>query len=278
MKGFYIYNGGLLTPKFIEIRDLFVQAFARRGVFLQPMTNDEAWLKEDFPSDSFCLFYDKDIPLCCKLEKSMPVFNSASSIALCDDKCLTASALSGRVKMPKQICAPLRFFGSVPDSFLEEAISLLGLPIVVKGAKGSFGAQIALCRTKEELFAFCKRLGEAPFLLQEYVEAGGRDARIYVVDGKVFASFARQAREGDFRANVTNGGSMLVYEPTEREKRLAIEACKGVGALFAGVDLIPAEDPVLLEVNSNAHFKNLLDFTSLSYADAVADCILRKLS
>ena len=267
-----------MTPKFTEIRDLFVEAFARRGVLLEAMTGDEAWLEEDFSDYSFCLFYDKDVPLCAMLEGKMPVFNSAASIAICDDKCLTASILSDRVRMPRQICAPLRFFGSVPTSFLENAIARLSLPIVVKSAKGSFGAQIALCETKEALFEHCKSLGATPFLLQEYLEAGKRDVRIYVADGKAVASFARQAKEGDFRSNVTNGGSMAFYEPSEREKQMAIDACRGVGALFAGVDLIPGQEPVLLEVNSNAHFKNLLDFTSFNFANEVADCILRKLS
>lgn len=275
MKGLYVYNGGLVTPKFIEIKDLFVEAFAKKGVELVAKMNDEMrFCKEDF---DFCLFYDKDISLCMDIERRMPTFNSSDCIALCDDKCLTASALADWVKMPKQITSPLIFFGTQSASFIQKAGETLGYPIVVKCAKGSFGEQVMLAKNKEELSSLVLSLGSFPFVLQEFIEAKGEDKRIYVVDGKVIGGMRRRATNGDFRSNITIGGEMEICSVSDQEAILAIEACRGVKALFAGVDVIgKEEDPILLEVNSNAHFKNFLDCTGINVAEFIAEAILKQ--
>lgn len=270
MRGLYIDNAGLQIPKFTEHRELFKGAFSRRGVELFCATNEDR-LQGAF---DFCLFYDKDVTLCRFLEKRMPVFNSSRAIAVCDDKGLTAAELS-QLPMPKQIVSPLIYSGSLSENFLSRVGEELGYPLVVKAAKGSFGAQVTLARSEEELFALAKRAGTASLVFQEYVEANGEDIRVYVVGERVFAGLKRKAAKGEFRANLSIGGSMTPYEPTAREAELAIEACRGVGASFAGVDLIGGARPLILEVNSNAHFKNLLVGAGRNYAEAVADYILK---
>ena len=62
----------------------------------------------------------------------------------------------------------------------------------------------------------------------------------------------KRISEKDFRANVSNGGRMEVYEPTDEEKKLAIRCASLVGADFAGVDLLFGEDgsPIVCEINS----------------------------
>lgn len=270
MRGLYIDNAGLQIPKFTEHRELFKEAFARRGAELCCATNEEK-ISGNY---DFCLFYDKDVALCRFLEKRMPVFNSSRAIAVCDDKGLTAAELS-HLPMPKQIVSPLIYSGSLSEGFLLRVGEELGFPLVVKAAKGSFGAQVTLVRSREELFAQAKRAGTSSLVFQEYVEANGEDIRLYVAGERIFAGLKRKAAKGDFRANLSVGGSMTPYEPTAREAELAIEACRAVGASFAGVDLIGGARPLILEVNSNAHFKNLLLGTGRNYADAVADYILK---
>lgn len=43
--------------------------------------------------------------------------------------------------------------------------------------------------------------------------------------------------ETDFRTNITAGGHMRMYQPSDEEIRLAVCAAKAVGCDFAGVDL-----------------------------------------
>ena len=81
----------------------------------------------------------------------------------------------------------------------------------------------------------------------------------------------------DFRANLTAGGEMKPYEPTEEEAALAVSASTAVEADFSGVDLLFGEDgPLVCEVNSNAHFKNLYQCTGVNTAYEILKFIKEK--
>ena len=83
--------------------------------------------------------------------------------------------------------------------------------------------------------------------------------------------------ETDFRANVTAGGKIRNYEPSEKECQLAVRAAEAVGADFAGVDLLFGKDrPLVCEVNSNAHFKNLMDCSGVNTAEHIIKYVCGK--
>ena len=108
-------------------------------------------------------------------------------------------------------------------------------------------------------------------LFQRFLsESAGRDIRLQVVGDQVIASMYRYSTDGDFRANITNGGSMKRYEPSPEEISLALRSTRALGLDFAGVDLLfGADGPVVCEVNSNAPFKNIYDCTGVNAADAI---------
>ena len=115
--------------------------------------------------------------------------------------------------------------------------------------------------------------------MQEFVESSkGRDVRIYVVGNQVVTAMERHNRN-DFRANITNGGTMSPYEPTKAQKEMAIHVCQELELDFAGVDILfgEKEEPVLCEVNSNAHFKNVFDCTGVNVADCIMEYIKKKI-
>lgn len=98
-----------------------------------------------------------------------------------------------------------------------------------------------------------------------------------MVGDKAVASMERY-NDHDFRANITNGGSMRRYEPTEKELQMAKQVMKELQLDFAGVDIMFGKDgPVLCEVNSNAHFKNIYDCTGVNVADAIMEYIVGQL-
>jgi ribosomal protein S6--L-glutamate ligase/gamma-F420-2:alpha-L-glutamate ligase len=125
---------------------------------------------------------------------------------------------------------------------------------------------VHLINSEAELIAFLDQLETRPALLQEYVEAThGQDTRLQVVGGEVVAAIKRTAHDGDFRANLTNGGTAQPYQPTPEEVAMAVDTCEALGLTFAGVDLLfGAEGPILCEVNSNAHFVNLSRSTGVN--------------
>jgi RimK family alpha-L-glutamate ligase len=116
-------------------------------------------------------------------------------------------------------------------------------------------------------------------LIQEYIATSkGRDIRLNVVGGKVVACMYRYAVDDDFRANITNGAKMKNYEPTNEQIEMALSACELLGLDFGGVDILfgDNETPILCEVNSNAHFKNIFDCTGINVADHIVEHIMKR--
>lgn len=266
MKGLLVVNRFLHSDKFDELSTYFLKAADKLNIRLELVTN--ASYKTDWKSADFVLFWDKDILLAKWLEmQKIPVYNSASAIEICDDKAKTWLALERKgIPTPKTIPAPMTYsgIGYTELSFVEDIIREFSFPLIMKESFGSFGQQVYLVNNKSELTKKVKELEGKPFLFQEYIgESKGKDIRLQVVGNKVVASMYRYS-EDDFRANITNGGHMKAYEPTSQEIELAIRASGAVGADFAGVDLLFGKDgPLVCEVNSNAHFVNILKCTGV---------------
>src|SRR5690606_16247193 len=94
---------------------------------------------------------------------------------------------------------------------------------------------------------------KANILVQEFIkEADGKDIRCFVIGNKVVASMQRVACEGEFRANVHKGGSVMPIKITPQERKMAVDAAKAMGLKIAGVDMIrSSRGPLVLEINSS---------------------------
>ncbi|PAF19808.1 ATP-grasp domain-containing protein [Terribacillus saccharophilus] len=291
--GWVIYNGHLGGKKFLDFAEWIQRAATAQDITMKIIKNnallgmvgtDNSLLKEEQQLPDFVVFSDKDIPLAQQLEAMrIPLYNSSKSIAVCDNKILMYQALAASgIRIPKTIIAPKIFPGTMPiqlDSF-ESAITELRFPMIVKEAFGSFGEQVYLVHNKEALHQKISEIGTNPFVLQEYIQTShGRDIRINIVGGKIVASMIRTS-DTDFRANVSRGGSMQQYTPTEKESKLAIAAADAVGTDFAGVDLLfgPGGEPLVCEVNSNAHIRSIYDCTGVDVTESIISYIKEVLS
>lgn len=272
MKGWLAVNGFLQSAKFNEIYAILQNSAKQLNINMRLVTTDSllceansnfsAWEKPDF-----VLFWDKDVSLAKRLEQAgFVLFNNAAAVEICDSKTLTAMRLCSVVPMPKTLFSPKTFpsVGYTSLSFVKRAVEILGLPLIVKEAYGSFGEQVHLCSTLQEAENLVKKLAGRDFLFQQFVaESCGRDVRLNVVGGKVVNAILRHS-ESDFRSNVTLGGKMQRYEPTAAEVEIAERACREIGLDFAGVDVLLGNNgPLLCEVNSNPHFKSTLDCTGV---------------
>ncbi|MGP4042150.1 RimK family alpha-L-glutamate ligase [Gracilibacillus sp. D59] len=275
-KGWIIYNGNLYTKKFAEqiewLRktaetfDFDIDVIANNQL-LVTIEGGEARILTEKKEPDFVFFWDKDLFLARQLEhQGLRLFNSAKTIEICDDKALTYQQLANHgIRMPKTIIAPKVFVSLEDDSHLTQVIETLGFPLVIKETFGSFGEQVYLIEDEQQLRQKVKELQHKPHLFQEYIASSyGRDVRLNVVGDRVVAAMLRKSDQ-DFRANVTAGGKMYRYQPTEEEKELAVRCSQLVGADFAGVDLLfgANDEPILCEINSNAHFKNIYDCTGV---------------
>lgn len=289
-QGWLVVNGYLNSPKFEEIYGWLMEAAEQRGIALRKIPNDQ--LVSILPASSattkwktrpdFILFWDKDVALAKMLEaEGFKVFNSAAAIETCDDKALTFIRLKNTdIKMPKTFCAPMTFDKEYKDyTFVLQVQGSLGYPFVIKENKGSFGEQVYLVKDYYDAVEKIKTIGHSNFIMQEFVESSkGRDVRIHVVGDRIVTAMER-VNEDDFRANITNGGTMKKYEPTKEQRDMALSVCRHLQLDFAGVDIMFGrdEEPVLCEVNSNAHFKNIFDCTGVNVADCIMEYIAEKI-
>ncbi len=298
MRGVLITNGFFWSTKFDELADMLVRSANERGVELSKMENTGCLVDTGlmtFPGfrgwPDFVILWDKDVMLAEFFEhQGIPVFNSSKAIALCDDKRKTHLALMANgLPMPRTIFAPMTYdnIGFTDHVFLNRVSDRLGFPFIVKEAFGSFGEQVHLVKNKTQLYELFglntkgKKTGESKLscnqiIFQEFIKSSkGKDVRLQVVGADVVGAMLRTS-EKDFRANASIGGECRAYEPSDDEVWLAKQAAHAVGADFAGVDLLFGDEGMLVcEVNSNAHFKNLLQATGINTADEIINHIIR---
>ncbi|MBP0990663.1 MAG: RimK family alpha-L-glutamate ligase [Oscillospiraceae bacterium] len=290
LRGWLICNGFLTGAKFSEHTRMLMRSAEKNGIDMTCLSNadviysvSEDGIKFFVPLPDFVLFWDKDVRLAYALESAgIRCFNSAKTIELCDDKALSYEIFAkAGIKIPKTFFAPLTFenVGYQSEDYFRFAGEQLGYPLVLKERFGSFGKQVYLINSPEELFEKVRERAPRPMLMQELIKTSyGKDLRVNIVGGEVVATMLRTAPPNDFRANVTAGGKMELYEPTEEEKNIAIACSEAVGADFSGVDLMFGEDgPVVCEINSNAYIKNITALTGVNIADKIFEHIKRSI-
>lgn len=289
MIGLLIINEFLRTKKFEEIYDILIRTFRSEGITLIMRTNVQLICDVGMDNISqleveFILFWDKDIILAKHCENmGYKTYNSSAAIESCDDKGLMAIKLERcGISMPRTIIAPFTYenIGFTNMNFIYYVAETLRFPMVVKESKGSFGQQVYLVNNLEELIAKTVELVPRNIIYQEYIKSScGVDARLQVIGNSVVSSVRRFATSDDFRANVTIGGRMEEYNAPNEFVDMALLACSALGVDFGGVDILFGEDnrPILCEVNSNAHFKSILNATGKNIATDLARYIKAQL-
>lgn len=271
MNGILLVNHFLNGEKFNALHSHLVKSAKKQNIDLVIKTNLE--LAAAKVNTDFVLLWDKDINLARRIEKGgVPVFNSSSSVAVCDDKARTYIELSGIVPQPKTLVAPKTYFDVDMSEFVDTAIEHLGLPLVFKECFGSFGEQVYLCRTREDVIS---HITAKPFILQEFIaDSAGSDTRIEIVGGR-FVSAVKRFNSDDFRSNVTNGGTMTPVVPDNKMIETAVKACEVLGLTFGGVDIL--DNGMVCEVNSNAHIINIMNATGIDIAPIIFNEITERL-
>ncbi|MFC2948489.1 ATP-grasp domain-containing protein [Virgibacillus sediminis] len=294
LQGWIIYNGNLPGNKFLDFAEWMHDAASRKQSKTKIFKNNELLSQLDTSNldllklsesnlPDYVVFADKDIYLARQLELlGVRVFNSAEAIERSDDKIASYQRLASQnLPIPKTIISPKIFSsGTIEEEIIHTAGRELGFPMILKEAYGSFGEQVYLVSNEAELYEKANALAGKAFMFQQFIKTSyGTDLRLHVVGNRIAAAMKRKSAN-DFRANITAGGTMEAYQPTEEEAELAIMAAKCIGADIAGVDLLlgPGGKPLICEINSNAHIRNMYDCTGINVADDIMDYILDSMS
>src|SRR5487761_379621 len=179
----------------------------------------------------------------------------------------------------KGIGMPVTGFAHSPDD-TNDLLAIVGnVPLIIKLTEGSQGQGVVLAETRHaaESVIDAFRGLDAHFLVQEFIkESRGTDVRCFVIGGKVVASMKRQARKGEFRANLHRGGKAEAITITPAERDMAVKAAKIMGLNVAGVDLIrSAKGTLVLEVNSSPGLEGIEAATRKNIAGEIIAFIER---
>jgi RimK family alpha-L-glutamate ligase len=168
-----------------------------------------------------------------------------------------------------------------PDTFVCERASdaLAALramkDAVIKPIFGSLGHGIVRVSDPDVALRVVQPLEQvgSVFYVQETIDHGGRDIRVFVVGGRVLGAIERTAPPGEWRTNVARGGTAHAIDLPDAWASLATAAAAVVGADYAGVDLLPSRDGrvFVLEVNGIPGWKGLQAATGLDVAGAIVE-------
>lgn len=206
--------------------------------------------------------------------ESMGVYtiNESIAIARSRDKFRSLQLLAR-----KGIPMPRTGFAQSPDN-TEDLIRMVGgAPLVIKLLEGTQGKGVILADSHQSAVSIVNAFKEmsANILVQEFIqESRGTDIRCLVVGDKVIAAIKRQAKEGEFRANVHQGGQAMKVKLTSEERHIAIAAAKAMGLKLAGVDLIRSnQGPLVLEINSSPGLEGVERATQVNIAGKIIQFI-----
>lgn len=205
----------------------------------------------------------------------IPTVNSGKASALADDKVATTLALAAAGVPTIRTAVAFDI-----DSALE-ALEEIGYPAVIKPVTGSWGRLLAKVNSPEaarNVLEHKRQLGSylhGIFYLQEFIEKPGRDLRIFVVGDEIVAASYRAAEH--WVTNVARGAVSMPCPITPEIADITFRAARAVGTDIAGVDLVETPDGLqVIEVNTGAEFKGLMQTTERDIAGAIADYVLAK--
>ncbi len=186
------------------------------------------------------------------------VYNDSACIEMVADKLHTHQAL-----IEAGIPTPTTMLAKFPVN-IDLVADKIGFPVVVKTLLGVNGTGVFLMENRAAFTDLMALISETnpniQLIFQKFIaKSKGRDIRAFVVDGEVVASMERRAKDGGFKANFSQGGSVHQIELDEEASALAVKTAEVLNIQIAGIDLLFAEDGgyTICEANTFPGFKGL---------------------
>ena len=204
--------------------------------------------------------------------KKTKVLNSAQAFRLARDKWQSLQLLAAYgLPIPST-----SYIGELVESSSQLVLHFPS--VVLKTLVGMQGTGVELyeeTNTALNKLKMLKQVGEKALVQDFIAETRGQDIRAFVIGDQVVASMQRTAGNGDFRANLHQGGKAESIELTEEEKQIAIQATKAIGLDVAGVDLIRTKQgPMILEVNASPGLEGIETVSGKDIAGMMVDYLL----
>lgn len=198
------------------------------------------------------------------------IINPPRCLEIAIDKWLTLDVANrAGIETPRTVCCQTR------DDAMQ-AWKLLGSDCVVKPIFGGEGRGIVRVTDPDmawRVFSTLEQL-QAVIYIQEFLENDGYDLRLLVIGEEIFC--VRREANGDWRSNVSRGGTAVPHVPTFEQVSIAYKACKAINGWMIGVDILPTRDGrnVLLELNAVPGWKATAAALNVDIASVVLNRLI----
>jgi ribosomal protein S6--L-glutamate ligase len=139
----------------------------------------------------------------------------------------------------------------------------LELPFVFKFDWGGEGDTVFLVHSRSEFEELldhadrCERSGQRGFLIQKFIDCGGRSLRVVVIGDRVLSYWRVADSPESFKANLSKGAMIDAHSDPDLKReaeRMVAGFCRANGINLAGLDVIydlaaASPAPMLLEIN-----------------------------
>ena len=197
------------------------------------------------------------------------VINPPEAIARAANKLGTTLALE-RAGVPTPVTAT--------TSSLKAALEFLAKykKVVSKPLFGYKGRGIVLLTEEDETVLRTTLESQGIVYLQEFIHLENpRDIRAFVVNGEVMGAIYRVAPVGAWISNLAKGGRAEPCPVTDELRDLAVRACRAVGAVYSGVDLLETSEGLkVIEVNGTPSGKGIYDALRVDVTEAIANHVI----
>ncbi|HIH37625.1 TPA: RimK family alpha-L-glutamate ligase [Candidatus Woesearchaeota archaeon] len=173
---------------------------------------------------------------------------------------------------------PSTYLASTVDS-ARKLLKKMTFPIIMKFPEGTQGKGVMYAESFGSASSILDALTalRQPFLIQEYIETGGRDIRAIVVGDRVVAAMERKAEIGETRANIHAGGTGKKIIITAELQRIAVKSARAVKAEICAVDILMShKGPVVIEVNISPGLQGITAATSINVAKYIAEHLFKR--
>lgn len=161
-------------------------------------------------------------------------------------------------------------------------------PAVVKSADGHGGTEVYWISDRQQMEHW-KRTIKQPqkeYLIQQAASDLGRDVRVYLIGNEIVASVLRSSGH-DFRSNFCLGGSVRLYDLSQKERSLVKQVVSKLEDAYAakrqsligmaGIDFIFHHGQMVFnEIEDMAGARSLYSLSDYNIVDAYVEWICKK--
>lgn len=168
---------------------------------------------------------------------------------------------------------------SVPTYAITTDSSIREYPVVVKSRDGFGGAEVFLCRTKDEVIHAIAQLKDKEIIAQPYIESNNEDVRVFMLGEEVLGAVKRRGKNS-FKSNYTLGGEIEKYELTTTQIKIVQKISRALKSDYIGIDFLLTNNGQFLlnEIEDPVGARSLYTTTSINVAKHVVTYIQNKLT